>query len=352
MLNDVVVIGYGTVKKADLAGSVAVMDSKSFKDQPVARVEDALNGRMSGVQVMSSGVPGGAMKIRVRGTSSVNKSNDPLYVVDGIVRETGLEGINPEDIQSIQVLKDASSTAVYGSLAANGVIVITTKKGKYGQAPEVSVSASYSMSQLAGDKTEVMNANQWLDFQQVVNPSLATNAGYLAKKNFYQKTGVSTNWRDYFFGSSAPTVNINASVRGGTSNANYLISYGHYKADGIMDDSSLRRETVRANVEIKVNDWLKLGSNTNLAFTKNNTTAFGSQGTSLYNKIFAARMYLPTQSPYEMLDVDMEKGTFSGYGKKLHMYDDMSVYSPEWLSELQPSYNSSGRDIMIVCIDG
>ena len=100
MLNDVVVIGYGTVKKADLAGSVAVMDSKSFKDQPVARVEDALNGRMSGVQVMSSGVPGGSMKIRVRGASSVNKSNDPLYVVDGIVRETGLEGINPEDIRA------------------------------------------------------------------------------------------------------------------------------------------------------------------------------------------------------------------------------------------------------------
>ena len=113
MLSDVVVIGYGTVKKADLAGSVAIMDSKSFKDQPVARVEDALNGRMSGVQVMSSGVPGGSMKIRVRGASSVNKSNDPLYVVDGIVRETGLEGINPEDIQSIQVLKDASSTAIY-----------------------------------------------------------------------------------------------------------------------------------------------------------------------------------------------------------------------------------------------
>ena len=98
MLSDVVVIGYGTVKKADLAGSVAIMDSKSFKDQPVARVEDALNGRMSGVQVMSSGVPGGSMKIRVRGASSVNKSNDPLYVVDGIVRETGLEGIKAHPI--------------------------------------------------------------------------------------------------------------------------------------------------------------------------------------------------------------------------------------------------------------
>lgn len=124
VLEETVVIGYGTVKKADLAGSVAVMEGKSFKDQPVARVEDALNGRMSGVQVMSSGVPGGSMKIRVRGASSVNKSNDPLYVVDGIVRETGLEGISPEDIQSIQVLKDASSTAIYGARGANGVVMV------------------------------------------------------------------------------------------------------------------------------------------------------------------------------------------------------------------------------------
>lgn len=132
MLEETVVIGYGTVKKADLAGSVAVLDSKNFKDQPVARVEDALNGRMSSVQVMSSGVPGGAMKIRVRGASSVNKSNDPLYVVDGIVRETGLEGISPEDIQSIQVLKDASSTAIYGARGANGVVMVQTKTGKAG----------------------------------------------------------------------------------------------------------------------------------------------------------------------------------------------------------------------------
>ena len=132
-LEEVVVIGYGSVRKADLAGSVAVMDNKSFRDQPVARVEDALQGRVSGVSVMSSGVPGGAMKIRVRGSSSVSKSNDPLYVVDGIVRESGLEGINPEDIQSMQVLKDASSTAIYGARGANGVVLVTTKTGVAGR---------------------------------------------------------------------------------------------------------------------------------------------------------------------------------------------------------------------------
>lgn len=346
-LGEVVVMGYGSARKlGTIAGSVSTVNSEKLSNRPVANVADALQGQVAGLQVMtSSGDPSATASMRIRGITSINAATEPLYILDGsMVSQNTYLSLNPNDIENVTVLKDASSTAVYGSLAANGVIVITTKKGKYGQAPEVSVSASYSMSQLAGDKTEVMDANQWLDFQQVVNPNLATNAGYLAKKNFYKKTGVSTNWRDYFFGSSAPTVNINASVRGGTSNANYLISYGHYKADGIMDDSSLRRETVRANVEIKVNDWLKLGSNTNLAYTKNTTTAFGSQATSLYNKIFAARMYLPTQSPYEMLDVDMEKGTFSGFGKKLHKYEDMTnIYSPEWLSELQPSHNDRIR---------
>ena len=159
MLEETVVIGYGTVKKADLAGSVAVLDSKSFKDQPVARVEDALNGRMSGVQVMSSGVPGGAMKIRVRGASSVNKSNDPLYVVDGIVRETGLEGISPEDIQSIQVLKDASSTAIYGARGANGVVMVQTKTGKAG-ATQVTFDGSFGFSN-AYHIPEAMSTKQY-----------------------------------------------------------------------------------------------------------------------------------------------------------------------------------------------
>ena len=122
------VIGYGTVRKADLAGSVSVMDSKAFKDQPITRVSDALQGRVSGVQVIGSGIPGGGVKVRVRGTGSIHNSNEPLYVVDGVVRESGLDGINPEDIQNMQVLKDASSTAIYGSRGANGVVLITTKE--------------------------------------------------------------------------------------------------------------------------------------------------------------------------------------------------------------------------------
>ena len=144
-LDEVVVIGYGVVRKADLAGSVSVMDNKAFKDQPLTQASDALQGRMSGVNVVSDGIPGGAVKVRVRGTNSINKSNDPLYVVDGMVRESGLDGINPEDIQSMQVLKDASSTAIYGSRGANGVVIITTKTGVQGQS-SITFDASVGIS--------------------------------------------------------------------------------------------------------------------------------------------------------------------------------------------------------------
>lgn len=144
-LDEVVVIGYGAVRKADLAGAVSVMDNKAFRDQPITQASDALQGRMSGVNVISDGIPGGSVKIRIRGTNSINKSNDPLYVVDGIVRESGLEGINPEDIQSMQVLKDASSTAIYGSRGANGVVIITTKGGVKGQST-ITFDASVGIS--------------------------------------------------------------------------------------------------------------------------------------------------------------------------------------------------------------
>lgn len=146
VLDEVVVIGYGTVRKADLAGSVSVVDSKAFSAQPITTVGEALQGRVSGVNVISAGVPGGSPKIRIRGANSINKSNEPLYVVDGLVRESGLEGINPEDIASMQILKDASSTAIYGSRGANGVVLITTRRGKVGSS-EITFDASFGWSE-------------------------------------------------------------------------------------------------------------------------------------------------------------------------------------------------------------
>lgn len=200
-LDEVVVIGYGTVRKADLAGSVAVMDNKQFKDQPVTRIEDALQGRVSGISVTSSGVPGGDLKIRVRGASSINKSNDPLYVVDGIVRESGLDGISPEDIQSMQILKDASSTAIYGSRGANGVVLVTTKTGKAGQTQvvfdaSVGFSNAYHIPEVMGTKEY---AQALIDYKGVDG---STMTGYLDGTNpgidwmdVLLRTGVTQNYK-------------------------------------------------------------------------------------------------------------------------------------------------------------
>ena len=288
MLNDVVVIGYGTVKKADLAGSVAVMDSKSFKDQPVARIEDALNGRMSGVQVMSSGVPGGSMKIRVRGTSSVNKSNDPLYVVDGIVRQTGLEGINPEDIQSIQVLKDASSTAIYGSRGANGVVMVQTKTGKVG-ATQVTFDASLGFSN-AYNVPEAMGTQEYA--QALVNYKGADAnalADYISGKN----PGI--DWMDKILHTGV-TQNYKVAVSKGGANTQTYFSANYMDQTGVIRDTKSRRYAVKFNIHNNLFSWLELTADANLSRTENSGAAGFDQSQS--NPIWVALNYSPSMEMY------------------------------------------------------
>ena len=265
MLEETIVIGYGTVKKADLAGSVSVMDSKSFKDQPVARVEDALNGRMSGVQVTSSGVPGGAMKIRVRGASSVNKSNDPLYVVDGIVRETGLEGINPEDIQSIQVLKDASSTAIYGARGANGVVMVQTKTGKVG-ATQVTFDASLGFSN-AYHLSEVMSTKEYAEaLVQYKGIEQARVADYISGKD----KGV--DWMDQLLHTGV-TQNYKVAVSKGNENTQTYFSANYMDQTGVVRDTQSKRYAVKLNIHNKLFDWLELTADANLSRTENSGAA-------------------------------------------------------------------------------
>lgn len=265
MLEETIVIGYGTVKKADLAGSVSVMDSKSFKDQPVARVEDALNGRMSGVQVTSSGVPGGAMKIRVRGASSVNKSNDPLYVVDGIVRETGLEGINPEDIQSIQVLKDASSTAIYGARGANGVVMVQTKTGKVG-ATQVTFDASLGFSN-AYHLPEVMSTKEYAEaLVQYKGIEQARVADYISGKD----KGV--DWMDQLLHTGV-TQNYKVAVSKGNENTQTYFSANYMDQTGVVRDTQSKRYAVKLDIHNKLFDWLELTADANLSRTENSGAA-------------------------------------------------------------------------------
>lgn len=283
MLEETVVIGYGTVKKADLAGSVAVLDSKNFKDQPVARVEDALNGRMSGVQVMSSGVPGGAMKIRVRGTSSVNKSNDPLYVVDGIVRETGLEGISPEDIQSIQVLKDASSTAIYGARGANGVVMVQTKSGSAG-ATQVTFDASFGISN-AYHIPEVMGTKEYaqalIDYKGVAKSAM---------QGYFDGTKPGIDWMDELL-QTGITQNYKVAVSQGNEKTQTYFSANYMDQKGVITDTKSRRYAIKANMHNKIFDWLEMTTDINLAQTDNSGAGFAQNQS---NPIWVGLNYSPT----------------------------------------------------------
>ena len=283
MLEETVVIGYGTVKKADLAGSVAVLDSKNFKDQPVARVEDALNGRMSGVQVMSSGVPGGAMKIRVRGTSSVNKSNDPLYVVDGIVRETGLEGISPEDIQSIQVLKDASSTAIYGARGANGVVMVQTKSGKAG-ATQVTFDASVGFSN-AYHIPEVMGTKE---YAQALIDYKGVSQG--AMQDYLDGTKPGIDWMDELLRTGI-TQNYKVAVSQGNEKTQTYFSANYMDQKGVITDTKSRRYAIKANMHNKIFDWLEMTTDINLAQTDNSGAGFAQNQS---NPIWVGLNYSPT----------------------------------------------------------
>ncbi len=290
MLEETVVIGYGTVKKADLAGSVAVMEGKSFKDQPVARVEDALNGRMSGVQVMSSGVPGGAMKIRVRGASSVNKSNDPLYVVDGIVRETGLEGISPEDIQSIQVLKDASSTAIYGARGANGVVMVQTKTGKAG-ATQVTFDGSFGFSN-AYHIPEVMSTKQYA--QALVDHKGVSQS---AVQDYLNGTKAGIDWMDELL-QTGITQNYKVSLTQGNDKTQTYFSANVMDQKGVIVDTKSRRYAIKANMHNKIFDWLEMTTDINLSQTDNSGAGFAQNQS---NPIWVGLNYSPTM---EMMDAN------------------------------------------------
>ena len=282
-LEEVVVIGYGAVRKADLAGSVAVMDSKQFKDQPITRVEDALQGRVSGVSVMSSGVPGGDMKIRVRGTSSVNKSNDPLYVVDGIVRESGLEGISPEDIQSMQILKDASSTAIYGSRGANGVVLVTTKSGKVG-ATQVIVDATFGLSN-AYNIPEVMGTKEYA--QALVEYKGIDQA---AMQPYLSGTNPGIDWMDQLLRTGV-TQNYKVAISKGSEDTQFYVSGGYLSHKGVVTDTKFERYSVKANVHSKLFKWLEMTADINMSQSNGSGAGFNQNQS---NPLWVGLNYSPT----------------------------------------------------------
>lgn len=190
-LDELVVTGYGSARKlGTIAGSVSTVSSEAIENRPVANVGDALQGQVAGLQVFtSSGEPSATTSMRIRGVTSLYASTEPLFILDGSeISQNTFISLNPNDIENITVLKDASSTAIYGSRAANGVVIITSKKGKFGEAATVTISAQYGVSQLAADKLDMMNADQWFNFQEMLTPSLLDNANFQAQKAYYKNT--------------------------------------------------------------------------------------------------------------------------------------------------------------------
>ena len=348
-LGEVVVTGYGSARKlGTIAGSVETVSGKTLQNRPVANVADALQGQVAGLQVLtSSGEPSATASMRIRGVTSINASTEPLYILDGSeISQNTFLSINPNDIESMTVLKDASSTAIYGSRAANGVVIVTSKKGKFGEAPTISVSAQYGISSMVQSKIDVMNSEQWLDLQEILDPSLVDNANFQAEKAYYKKYNLSTDWKKVFFSDSKPTAQVDASIRGGGHNLAYLLSYGHYKTDGVLDDSNMRRETLRLNLESNVNPWLKVGVNSNLGFTKYRESLWQDKGNSIYNKTHAALTISPLQTTHEVLGLntsDYANSTFEGYGDELIYYSIAGQYSPYWLSAWQPRHSDRLR---------
>lgn len=258
LLDEVVVVGYGTVKKSDLTGSVSGVSTRQFKNQPVKRVENILQGRTPGVEVTAtSGVPGAGMKVRVRGTTSINKSSDPLYVIDGIISSSGLDGINPSDIQSMEVLKDASSTAIYGSRGSNGVILITTKGGTEGKA-SITFDASVGLSTVR-KQYDLLNAYEYATALNDIRGSSTIPAGDLEA---YKNGTKGINWTDLITHTGV-TQDYRLSISGGNAKVKYLVSGNVLDQEAVTIGTDYKRYGIRANIDADVKPWLTISAKMN-----------------------------------------------------------------------------------------
>lgn len=286
-LSEVVVIGYGTVKKSDLTGSVSSIKSDELKAVPTTSFEQALQGRAAGVQVsQTSGQPGAEASIRIRGTSSILAQNEPLYVIDGMLinsstgdvtaggglgqRISPLSAINPGDIESIEILKDASATAMYGSRGTNGVILITTKRGKKGTST-LDFESYYGVQEVS-NKLDLLNAQQ---FGELVNEA-KINAGQLPVYVNPQNLGSGTDWQEELF-RVAPMQNYQLSFSGGNDKTQYAISGGLFDQKGVIVNSNFRRYSFRSNITTQLSDRFSVGTNLAFSRTQGNTINTGLQ---------------------------------------------------------------------------
>ncbi|MDO4195782.1 MAG: TonB-dependent receptor [Prevotellaceae bacterium] len=291
VMQEVVVVGYGTMKKSDLTSAISSISADELAATSVTSFDQGLQGRASGVVVMNtSGQPGGGTSIRIRGTSSINGNNEPLYVIDGmpIISDAGsmststlknpalnpLTSISPGDIESIEILKDASATAIYGSRGANGVILVTTKQGKAGKA-RVTFNAKVSIQNLS-KKMDMLNARQLADLANEVadNDGIERKAIFAGLNNLSRQ---STDWQDEIF-RTAPLQNYDISVSGGTNQTSYLAAANLLLQDGIIIGSDFGKGSFRFNFSQDISKSLKLNITTNASYSRSNGVVTNSEG--------------------------------------------------------------------------
>ena len=308
-LEEVVVVAYGTRKKGTIAGSVSTVKSEKLESVPAAGFDQALQGQSAGLMVLSnSGEPSKAASFQIRGTNSINSGTAPLFILDGVpISSSDFNAISPSDIESVSVLKDASSSSIYGARAANGVVVITTKRGTTSDNAKVTFRSQCGISQLAHGNWNLMNTTERIEFEKEIGLDAGKNYDILSKTN--------VNWLDVVFNDRALLHSYDLSISRATDKMNYYVSGSFYDQDGIAMGSTFRRYNMRANTDVRASKWLRVGTNMMIVMEEVQQAEDGEY--ALYSPISASRFMLPYWDPYrEDGSIASEKdGSWKGTGQ-------------------------------------
>lgn len=307
-LEDAVVIAYGVRKKGTVAGSVSTVKADKLEDTPTPAFDQALQGQVAGLTVLSStGEPSASATMTIRGTNSINSGTAPLYILDGVaISASDFNTINPADIESMSVLKDASSTSIYGARASNGVIVITTRRGR-SERPVINYKMQLGFSSIARGKWDLMNTAERIQYEKETGMTDGQNYDYLS--------GIDINWLDAVYDNAAMLQSHEVSVSGASEKTNYYFSGGYYNQDGIAPSSGFERYSLRFNLEHKMCNWLKMGTSTMFNFQNIEQADEGSY--TLVTPISAARFMLPYWNPYKKDGslASINDGSWQGQGQ-------------------------------------
>ena len=290
LLEETVVVAYGVRKKGTITGSVSSVKSEKIENTPTAAFDQALQGQVPGLTVMAStGEPSVATTMVIRGTNSINSGTAPLYILDGAaISSSEFNAINPSDIESISVLKDASSTSIYGARASNGVIVITTKRGRMADKPTITFRAQLGVSNVADGQWNLMDTEQRIAYEKEIGIDAGKDYGLLSQTN--------VNWADVVYNDAALLQNYELSVSGATEKTNYYISGAYYDQEGVAIGSNFNRYSLRVNLEQRAAKWLTVGTNTMLNYQGIEQADDGQP--SVVTPISAAQFMLPYWNPY------------------------------------------------------